>query len=334
MLSEIRCRFFGTHPSTTDHALRCSFCGRPQSEVQKLIAGPTVYICEACAEISLAAVEEARGGRQRTSVEILIADVGRALEALTQEGTSETRRSVEARVRNAPRGAVRVRCTFCNRSMKEAVWMVAAGDHDRICAECISLVSELIAEENGAARTPPVSRAPIHLEVLHAIAGGLGRREGANAAALALAREVARYFRFPLEDERLLSYRCSFCGWTGADVSHIIEAGNGVEGEGQRIVAICDRCVDVRRAELANEPRLPIEELRARARAALATSPQEWIVELEDRLRRVPPSLDLGPGHCSFCDDESARLFAGEADGGICADCVTATARRLARLPP
>jgi|SRR5437016_1473816 len=26
----------------------CTFCGRPPSEVQKLIAGPNVYICDAC----------------------------------------------------------------------------------------------------------------------------------------------------------------------------------------------------------------------------------------------------------------------------------------------
>jgi ATP-dependent protease Clp ATPase subunit len=28
--------------------LACSFCGKDQADVQKLIAGPTVYICDAC----------------------------------------------------------------------------------------------------------------------------------------------------------------------------------------------------------------------------------------------------------------------------------------------
>ena len=28
--------------------LRCSFCGKSQNEVQKLIAGPQVYICNEC----------------------------------------------------------------------------------------------------------------------------------------------------------------------------------------------------------------------------------------------------------------------------------------------
>ena len=31
-----------------NHALCCSFCGKTQKEVRKLIAGPTVYICDEC----------------------------------------------------------------------------------------------------------------------------------------------------------------------------------------------------------------------------------------------------------------------------------------------
>src|SRR5580698_10610957 len=30
------------------HTLCCSFCGKSQKEVKKLIAGPTVYICDEC----------------------------------------------------------------------------------------------------------------------------------------------------------------------------------------------------------------------------------------------------------------------------------------------
>ena len=30
--------------------LRCSFCGKPQDQVRKLIAGPSVYICDECVE--------------------------------------------------------------------------------------------------------------------------------------------------------------------------------------------------------------------------------------------------------------------------------------------
>ena len=31
--------------------LRCSFCGKSQNEVQKLIAGPQAYICNECIDI-------------------------------------------------------------------------------------------------------------------------------------------------------------------------------------------------------------------------------------------------------------------------------------------
>ena len=34
-----------------DDALRCSFCGKHQQEVKKLIAGPAVYICNECVDI-------------------------------------------------------------------------------------------------------------------------------------------------------------------------------------------------------------------------------------------------------------------------------------------
>jgi len=35
----------------TDETLRCSFCGKSQNEVKKLIAGPSVYICNECIDI-------------------------------------------------------------------------------------------------------------------------------------------------------------------------------------------------------------------------------------------------------------------------------------------
>ena len=31
--------------------LRCSFCNKSQKEVQKVIAGPTVFICNECVEV-------------------------------------------------------------------------------------------------------------------------------------------------------------------------------------------------------------------------------------------------------------------------------------------
>ena len=36
---------------TADKTLRCSFCGKTQHEVRKLIAGPSVFICDECIEL-------------------------------------------------------------------------------------------------------------------------------------------------------------------------------------------------------------------------------------------------------------------------------------------
>jgi len=33
-------------------SLVCSFCGKSQEEVRRLIAGPTVYICDECAVLA------------------------------------------------------------------------------------------------------------------------------------------------------------------------------------------------------------------------------------------------------------------------------------------
>src|SRR6266705_6638029 len=35
----------------TEAQLRCSFCGKGREEVRKLIAGPTVYICDECVNL-------------------------------------------------------------------------------------------------------------------------------------------------------------------------------------------------------------------------------------------------------------------------------------------
>ncbi len=41
--------------------IRCSFCGKPQSEVHKLIAGPNVYICDECIDICQSILDEELG---------------------------------------------------------------------------------------------------------------------------------------------------------------------------------------------------------------------------------------------------------------------------------
>jgi ATP-dependent Clp protease ATP-binding subunit ClpX len=37
--------------SKLDNKLKCSFCGKSQDQVRKLIAGPGVYICDECIDL-------------------------------------------------------------------------------------------------------------------------------------------------------------------------------------------------------------------------------------------------------------------------------------------
>jgi ATP-dependent Clp protease ATP-binding subunit ClpX len=46
--------------------LSCSFCGKSQKEVKKLIAGPTVYICDECIELCNDIIAEEYGGNEAT----------------------------------------------------------------------------------------------------------------------------------------------------------------------------------------------------------------------------------------------------------------------------
>src|SRR5260370_38435282 len=42
----------------TKNTLYCSFCGKSQHEVRKLIAGPTVFICDECVELCMDIIHE------------------------------------------------------------------------------------------------------------------------------------------------------------------------------------------------------------------------------------------------------------------------------------
>jgi hypothetical protein len=42
--------------------LRCSFCGKDQTQVSKLVAGPKVYICDACVATARQIMDNGDGG--------------------------------------------------------------------------------------------------------------------------------------------------------------------------------------------------------------------------------------------------------------------------------
>ncbi|MCP4658467.1 MAG: ATP-dependent Clp protease ATP-binding subunit ClpX [bacterium] len=53
-----------------DEALRCSFCNKSQREVKKLIAGPTVFICDECVDICLDIIAEDRLHEQQQDTDL------------------------------------------------------------------------------------------------------------------------------------------------------------------------------------------------------------------------------------------------------------------------
>ena len=55
----------------TDEELRCSFCNKSQPDVQKLIAGPTVFICDECISVCQDILaEDAKGAAMMSDVEL------------------------------------------------------------------------------------------------------------------------------------------------------------------------------------------------------------------------------------------------------------------------
>jgi ATP-dependent Clp protease ATP-binding subunit ClpX len=53
--------------SESGDLLKCSFCGKSQRQVKKLIAGPTVYICDECIELCNEIIEEELSGTEEVS---------------------------------------------------------------------------------------------------------------------------------------------------------------------------------------------------------------------------------------------------------------------------
>ena len=108
--------------------LACTFCGTSQHEVRKLIAGPGVYICDACVELVQGVISSGSAARTR---------LGPVRPVAEQDG--------------------RVRCRFCDKHRDQVTGMASmpaeTGDEASgpaaICDECLSLCIEIIAEELG-----------------------------------------------------------------------------------------------------------------------------------------------------------------------------------------
>ncbi|MEG7530800.1 MAG: ClpX C4-type zinc finger protein, partial [Hungatella sp.] len=58
-------------PSRTEDKVKCSFCGKTQEQVRKLIAGSNnVYICDECIDLCAEILDEEFDGREETELEL------------------------------------------------------------------------------------------------------------------------------------------------------------------------------------------------------------------------------------------------------------------------
>jgi ATP-dependent protease Clp ATPase subunit len=98
----------------------CSFCGSSQQQVEHLIAGPHVYICDRC--------------------------VGRARMVIT--GQSYTASTPIARMRQVSPEDQAARCSFCGKHRHKVAAMAAGapGDQLTVCDECLELCDEIISD--------------------------------------------------------------------------------------------------------------------------------------------------------------------------------------------
>jgi hypothetical protein len=98
------------------HDAVCTFCGRPPGEVEKLVAGPDLFICDAC-----------------------VALAGQALAAKRRCGAFE------------PSNSAFARCSFC-RKRHTAARAIAAAPAANICAGCLEVCTGILGAEPS--RTP------------------------------------------------------------------------------------------------------------------------------------------------------------------------------------
>jgi ClpX C4-type zinc finger len=111
-------------------ALTCTFCGKSQQEVRKLIAGPGVFICDGCVELASSVVSAGRAAR-------------------TELGPIDT----------VPEQQGRQRCNFCGKTRDQVAGLagIALGATGKfpgqpagiaaICSECLALCGDIITEE-------------------------------------------------------------------------------------------------------------------------------------------------------------------------------------------
>jgi hypothetical protein len=159
----------GSIRSSAAKPMRCSFCDRSQAETRKLIAGPGVAICDGCVSLALEALDRGEAGSAGVTPEAGSPGVTR------EAGSPGVTRLVAASPTGpaGPTGA-EARCHFCGKRGDQASGIAVAPDRHvvaakfgragrgartgglarrrrgvppSICAECLDLCGEILAEE-------------------------------------------------------------------------------------------------------------------------------------------------------------------------------------------
>ena len=106
--------------------LACTFCGKDQKQVKKLIAGPSVYICDRCVDLAKSLTSDG----QPVTTEIAELTAGSEQEPRTQ-------------------------CSFCGKCRDQVAGLIVSSVQTErkapaaICSECLDLCTEIITEELG-----------------------------------------------------------------------------------------------------------------------------------------------------------------------------------------
>jgi hypothetical protein len=105
-------------PRTRD--VVCTFCGRPPSEVSKLLRGPNVFICDGCI------------------------------------GLAEARLSGTAQGPLALAASGKAACSFCGKRRSDKKAMVI-GPESNVCDACVGLCRQILADYGGGPGAEPTS---------------------------------------------------------------------------------------------------------------------------------------------------------------------------------
>jgi len=106
----------------TTNLLKCSYCGKPQTDVKKLVCGPGVYICDKCVELCN---------------KLLVVNISGET-PLTNKNNIVKHENIDIGTQLAE-----LNCSFCKKPNTNVEKLIA-GTGVSICNECVDICNELL----------------------------------------------------------------------------------------------------------------------------------------------------------------------------------------------